>query len=387
MLVLATAMATPVTAQTPASAPSPTPVVLPHAGISLALPAGFEQAVSGDPMDVVRAVQSSGGQVLSAISITTVIVSDRDTAESVADQKVNELSRRLAIRHLQILSKVEMPVAGQKGATRLLSYTFRGQKTFAAQVFFLRQPSEPKVHLCYVLTVECTPAKQKMLLGLLGDLVKSIKLIPLQRPCDMPVTELGDPLKDPKRGYTIRPPAHWPAEMSSTGFRTGLPDFTLDGRLLPTVRLAISEVPENTSAQTFAEKMLDVAQKSSEERNIRFDVISKGAAKMADKDAWQFVVRQTELSKDASQRDTVIIVQRTVCVPRGQFMPWQSYTLAGIGQNCEPSVVVDLVNKLAEGMEITAPESASNPASKPDEETAGEPASMSSPASEPATMP
>jgi len=353
------------------------PVVLdkaidyPHAGISLASPKGFELRPLEDPYDVVNTVVLEKNRPVQAVTLSAFPVASSVTSEAFADSKMAELRKNLAIRHLKLLKKTPMPVAGLKGSARLMSYTFRGVKTLAAQVYVIREGKELKIRICYLLTVVCSADKQPRLLPTLGAVVRSAQLTAVRHPDLAAAGALGKAVQDAKLGYALRRPARWYAVKSPVGAEMGQVDYLLAGASMPSVHLLTQPIgSDEADSKAFAKKSLGIARSVAVKRKQTCEVLAEGPAKMAGLDAYQFAVVQSSakspaLPRAAKNPASVVIVQRTLCATKSDTPRAYLLTLTARGETAKEAQA--LMDKLAAGFSLIAPatQPTTTPATQP----------------------
>jgi hypothetical protein len=349
------------------------PVVLdkaidyPHAGISLASPKGFEARPLENPYDVVNAVVLDNDRPIQAVTLSAFPVAGSVSAEAFADSKMAELRKNLAIRHLKLLKKTPMPVAGLNGSARLMSYTFRGAKTLAAQVYFMREGKEPEVRICYLLTVVCSADKQPRLLPTLGAVVRSAQLTAVRHPDLSGASTLGETVEDASLGYALRRPARWYAVKSAVGAEMGQVDYLLAGASVPSVHLLAQPITgDEANSEAFAKKSLGVLRSVAIKRKQTCEVLAEGPAKMAGLPAYQFAVvpstaKQPALPRSAKSPPSVVIVQRTVCVPGGDTPRAYLLTLTARSETAQAAQA--FMDKLVGGFRLVEP--ATQPTTQP----------------------
>ena len=208
------------------------PIEYPHAGVAVAVPKDFHLQNLREPFDVMSAVMTEGGKSVQAVNLSAFPVDASVTAETFAAEMAAELKKSLAIRHLKVLKTVkEMDVAGAKGIGQSLKYVFRGVRTAAARVYFLRELATAKERLCYVLTVESAASERKgTLIKLLGDVMKTLRQIPLRQPVSLKPPPLGPPHNELRLGISVRPPRGWFVAPLPAGLQMAQTDYLLDGQ-------------------------------------------------------------------------------------------------------------------------------------------------------------
>ena len=357
------------------------PVEYPHAGIIVATPVEFEPQALAAPFDVVRAVVMEGNRAVRAVTLSAFPVAPKVKADDFADAKVLELKKNLAIRNLKLLKKTPIPVAGVSGTARMMSYTFRGAKTVAAQVFFMRNAKSAKVRICYLLTVVTSEDRQAKLLPVLGAVIKSVKLTTVRHPAIAPGAKLGDPIVAYKLGFAIRRPRGWYGTKSMTGAEMGQVDYLLGGIPMPMAQLWVMRPSaEATTSAACAKKHLGMAQALAADRKQTCEVVSEGPVKLGSVGAYQFVLKQAPKKgaapppRGAAGPKAVIIVQRTACVAPNPGDQPKAYVLILTCQGQDAKPPTQLMETIAGSFVLLAA------TSKPSTAPATRPAGVTAPA-------
>lgn len=379
-------------AQSPGRAAKPRPLEYPHAGIALAVPRGFAPCPAAGAYDIMRAVRKQNERAVQGVTLSAYCVAEKVTADLVADDMLQRLKDDLAFRRVRLLKKTPMTVAGIRAAGRKIRYTLRGEETIAARVYFIRALPGTRVRICYVLTVEAVAEKDGDLLRVLGETIKTVTLTSPRHPAAIPVERLGEPVKDYKRGYGVRPPAGWFATVTPLGVRMGQVDYLLGGQLMPTVDVMVGAVPPARTAEACAKEAMQLAIGAAVESGLTATVLSQGPAKLGVVAGYQFVLRQAVRPKPAmapadknAQAQPpvppvpVLIVQRTICArpparPRPASRPGHpgapgpatqpttkptrrfSYSLVLITQGVKPAAAAAMMDKIAPGFELFCPD-------------------------------
>ena len=233
-----------------------------HAGIALAVPGNFKHQDLSEPYDVMRAVLAQDDKFLQAVTVSAFPIAEKVTAESFADAMTEELKKNLTIRHLKVVKKVAIPIAGRTGSAYRMTYTYRGIRTSAARVYFVRELSPPNLRVCYVLTVESDESRKASLLRVLGAVMKTLKLTAIRHPSEIKVDVLRKPYKDHKLGFAIAPPKGWYVRPLDDGVVLAQTDYLAGGIPMPTVRVIVAPAPAGATSTAQADKCLVMAKKA-----------------------------------------------------------------------------------------------------------------------------
>jgi len=278
------------------------PVVnYPHAGVSLALPAGFKPHVVPDSFVVVRAGLVIGGQPAQAITLSAFGVRPETTVSEFADFAEKSLKAKLSVRKFQALKGVSIKVAGIKGVARLLKYSYDGDMTTAARVFFIRELKGDGLRICYVLTVEVNVKHEKSLLPTLDKVIKSVKLTTMQPPASIPVRLSERKLSDYRGGFSIRVPEAWYAGAVRGGVSLGQKNYLIGGANSPQIAILSTEAKPGASSQAFAKKAVSRYLAATTRPDSGVELLSHGPVKIGDQDAYQYILKITYKVRPATQ--------------------------------------------------------------------------------------
>jgi len=344
-------------------------VAFPHAGIALAWPERFVFRAAHEPYDVARAVLLEGGQPVLAVTVSAFPLAGRKVAaDEFAEQMTAEMDANLAVRHLEVLKKTPMRVAGLEAAARLLSYTFRGEEVFAARVYWIRPLTDPEVELSYAVTVEATAKRRSELLPVLGEVIKTVRLFPLSHPSPEGIETFTEPVVDRLAGYSIRPPLGWYVQQGPGETAIGQMDYLRGGLLAVSAQVLVREHPQPITATEHIEQCIEVAAETAAKVGLDGHLVSKGPAKLAGRAGRQFVFYQAPKAQAPAtcpaagsapasgpaagpEEKGVVIVQRTVCLPAGDEKT-KSYSLVVVCQGDDVEAANAFAEKLAAGVRL-----------------------------------
>jgi len=343
-------------------------VEYPNAGIAIAVPRTFEYKLASAPFDVMSASTEEAGRPSQAVTLSAFPITDKGTAEEFAEAKMAELNRDLAIRNLKTHKKTPMSVAGAKGAARLVSYSFRGTQSVAAQVYFLREIKGSPTRICYLLTVVAAAQKQSKLLGVLGAVIKSIRFIPVKQPEIPAEIKLEEPLRDSKLGFSVRWPKGWYIDRSGAGVETGLIDYRQGGIPMPSVKVvAVPASADAATSEACSKKFLAIARSVAARNKQETSTLSDAPAKLGDLPAHQFILKIIEKpnptpSLGGLDPGDVVLVHRAACVVRPGAEPI-AYMIVITARAAERAPAEKLMDAMAETFKVLAP--ATRPTTRP----------------------
>jgi hypothetical protein len=271
-----------------------------------------------------------------------------------------------------------MTVAALPASARLLTYTYRGVETTAARVFFLRPVKNGAVRLCYVLTVESALAHKDELLPVLGEVIKTVKLLDVQAPLAVGVARLTAPWPDTRRGYAIRPPLGWYSAQTSVGVQMAVTDYRMGGETALTASVAVAACPGQSPPRAHAAKAIERAAKAADGQGRATTVVARAAAKLGGVAAHQFVLRQTAKKPRPGDRP-VYIVHRLTCCRLAKEAPPQCFSLILICQGGDEKIATGLMEKIASGFSFLKPPLSVHPATAPATQPTTRPAGKGAP--------
>ena len=369
------------------------PVDYSNAGISIAVPQGFLPKLISAPFDVMSAAIEEANRPVEAITLSAFPIVGTVLAEEFAEGKMSDLQRNLAIRNLKTLRKTPMPVAGATGAARLVTYSFRGTQSVAAQVYFIRDiPNNPN-RICYLLTVVTSLEKQAALLPALGAVIKSVSFTPLKEPEIPAKITLEEPARDLDLGFSIRLPKGWYIDRSGAGVEAGLVNYLQGGIPMPSIKVVAAPASvDAATSEACSKKLLAMLQSGAVRNKQETRTVSDGKTMLGDLPAWQFVLQIVEKpnptpSLGSTQPGDLIIINRTAClnVPGKQPI---AYTVTITAKATEQVAAGKLIDAMAGTFKAIGP--ATQPATSP---AATQPATAAAatiqprPATQPATSP
>ena len=347
-------------------------IELPHAGISLTLPAGYVSQLPGDPY-VLEAGPDKAGARARNITLTLVVGGEKATVDSECDEMISDISRNPIFTRLQILKRVEAKVAGQPGKITLLTYTHRGDPCIAAVAIFMRDLPEKATTICYVLSAETLIEDQNSLLPALEAVIKSVRITDVQHPSALPAGELGQEVADPRAGYAIRPPHGWSVVQDPGGLVLVQRDYLLKGEWAFMGTVQVAEATPGATGKSYIEQSIA----ASLEQSRPMKVVESAPAKLGRFEGHQVVLHPDlstssssgPASRPASQpappAPNILVVHRAAHVPGKGRQPDRIFSLKLICRGAEAEKAVEIMDKLASGfsvVEIARPAAETRPA-------------------------
>jgi len=347
------------------------PVDYPHAGVSIALPEGFKADLVPDPVMVMRAALVKGKQAAQAVTVSAFCVAGKAAASEFADFSDNALKAQLSVRKFKTVRSIPITVAGIKGVLRLLKYTYDGDPTTAARVYFIRQLKDEGAGICYMLNVEVGVKHESKLTGTLGKLIKGFKLIEVQSPASIPVRLSAHKLANHRGGFSIRTPQGWFGSAVRGGVTTGQKNYLIGGADSPQIAILTASVKPDASSETFAKMVVSKYLQAAADPDSGVKLVSKGPAKVGARDAYQYVMRITIKDAPATRPvkgkpdadKTGIQAVRVVCRTDSSGKSVRAYLLTLACQEDEAKFVTPWLDAIGEGFEfLPLPDAAKKPA-------------------------
>jgi hypothetical protein len=277
-------------------------VEYPWAGISLAIPTGFETQTLYEEYQIVVATRIEGKQATQSISLSAFPVDGQVTAKKFSQVTLEGLKTSLATRRLKVLKETTVRIAGLDGAARSMTYSHRGVETAAVGVCFIREvkpPADrqdntsgaeaPKIRIAYLMTMEVAVKYKDALLRSFDAVVKTVKLTDIHHPIDVTRKFRGPFVKDYRRGYGIRLPIGWVGIKGELGVSLGQTDYLLGGITSPLVQVVSLTVSADTDAKQCGQKAIDFERK----HGMKIEILSESPIKLAGRDGYQYVVRKS----------------------------------------------------------------------------------------------
>jgi len=266
------------------------PLEYPHAGIRLALPAGFELRPAGVRGQILNTSRPAEGRATIAITLDTRVVGEGVTPRSFWDFALGHWQRGGAA-DMRLLEERDVQVGGVDAVARLLTYSSGRHQAAAVGACFIRQVKRPAAEplwIAYLLLLKGSADRMTAMFPMINGIAKSITLSEIRRPIDMPVELTDTAVRDPLGRYALRLPKGWSFAQVKAGPVLGQVDLLLGGAASPRVRAMVTDMPKSMDAKACG---LDVIAFVREQKGHKVDILSQGAAKVGGKDGYQFILR------------------------------------------------------------------------------------------------
>lgn len=354
----------------------------PHAGVKIAVPKTFEYRVPTGRFSVIRAVKSSGNKVVLGVTLSAFPQGEKKvTADEIADAMTAEMGKSLAIRNLKLVRKLPMTVCDIKGTARLLSYTFRGKKTTAARVFFIRELKNESERICYVLTVEAAEGRKTDQVRTLGNVIKSMKLVPVQHPRELKIESYQPVWTHYKLDFSVQPPKGWFAVETPTGVALGQVDYLAKPVPSPSPAVAVVavEMEKGTTCADLARKTRLHYQAEAASADRKCTPVASGKAKLSGVEGTQLAMwigpkdEKTPTTQPADGASYEVVILRVICVPHPtKDDAVRAYSLVYNATNQPPDDAAATLQHVAEKFRLTGKSAPAEPSEDSENKTGSE---------------
>ncbi len=275
------------------------PLELSHAGLQIAIPLGFTRNGLFDASTILSATRIESGKANQSISVLCYPVPATTTAEILATGILTDTQENLAIRHLKIIKKTPMRVAGLDGVAHSLSYSQGGLETVSINLCVIRKVTPPKwtnpgikplkeFHLAYIISLEVAKTHAKLLHRTFDELAKTVVMTDFRKPIDRTWTFRGGYLKNPTTGVGIRQPSGWTASLTDFGVSLWVSDFRLKAVPSPNVEIVSVKTAKGPDAKQCLHRGIVEQRK----KGFVIDILREGAITLAGKPGYQISLRK-----------------------------------------------------------------------------------------------
>jgi len=337
------------------------PVRLAFAGVTIAMPKGFDFQTSSNSTMVIRAVKTEKDKPVMAVTLSAWPAAPKTTLATFI-RAVQP--KTLALKKFKIVKTIPLKVAGLPAEAWMVSYTYEGVDTTAMRVYFLRDLKRSELKIGYALIVEANPKRGAETLAVLRAVLKTFELSPLVRPKDERIVLAPEPIVSRKHLYSIRPPMWWKIGVTqdrSTIHLTQM-DYVVGNTRMPYVGLFVQS--ETASAKDSVTRAKDKFVRILKSKGVPCESLLEGPARMGGLDGYEFYVRHKVAGQDGKKIQAVF-AQRTVCANG------RSYMLLALCETDQADPAAAVINALASGFKLlgaaTAPAAApaTGPATAP----------------------
>ncbi len=345
-----------------------------HAGISLAMPKGYEAVVVGEPFDVLRCELREKGRAVLSVSLWAFPVEPKVTADLYAEAMLSELAHNPAIKNFKAVPRSTMKVASLTGTVARISYGFHGGEVAAVRLYFLREVG--RCRLCYVLNLQGDLDRQGELGPLLTELAKTIKLVPLAHPSAASMKDHLGPVEEPRLGLAVRPPRGWYLHLPKgecsvevagglplvrTGLHVGQMDLADNGESQAQAALIMADVASADDANACPAMMAKACSQLAAGK-----VTAETAASLLGQAGSQIVLGPPAAEGLPKAEDEpplqAFTVIRAACLPANDKGAHKAFAIVLQCRSADAAAAAAMMERLASGFDLM-PHAASNPAS------------------------
>jgi tetratricopeptide (TPR) repeat protein len=282
------------------------PVDYPWAGIRLAMPKGFQATPLGSFNQVVTGtVEGSGNDPGYPVTLYAYPVSQSGmTLKAFMDFMTGAMREWSFVKDMSTDCEAEVPFQTGKAMVRLIAYTNTANESNSLMgwVAFIREPKDGKgPRIAYILGLAMNEKQADRLVPALAAIAKSMELTDAASPAPGGVAMQGALYEDPRLQFSISLPSGWAGNPTDRGYEMGQMDFAR-GAVSPKVEVVAQTIPGTFTAKSFGEE----AVQRKLPKGVTRKVLSQGAAKLAGRDGYQFVVSQTP-DEEAAGRPAVLV--------------------------------------------------------------------------------
>ncbi len=278
------------------------PLDLSHAGLQIAIPLGFIRNELFSESMVLSTTRIDSGKANQSISVSCYPVAADVTAETLAQGILEDTKGNLTIRHLKIIKKTPIRVAGLNAIAHSLSYSQGGLETVSINLCVIRKVTPPKwtnplikplteFHLAYVVTLEVAKTHAKLLHRTFDKVAKTIVMTDFRKPIDRSWVFHGAYLKNTDTGVGMRHPSGWTVAMTPLGLSMWVTDYRLKAVPSPNVEIVSVKTAKGPDAKLCIHRGIETQRK----KGFVIDILREGAITLAGKPGYQVSLRKRYL--------------------------------------------------------------------------------------------
>ncbi len=332
----------------------------PHVGITLTVPAGFTCQGVSDKFVVMRADLFEQEKAVLKIFVRAVPADPSTKANDLSLAALSQLKSRTEIDAVEsLVEPMPMEVAGLPGVAGRVKYNLNGQDFAAVNVCFIRSLNGGTgIRIAYLLTVISQGAAEARMLPVLSEVIKSIRLIPVQHPRSAGIQMLCDPLEDLRFGYSIQVPRGWFVSQSPTGMTMGQADYLSDCTEGVLVEIIARDIPADGEFLLAVDTQIQKYTQNSHQ-GYGLEVVSREAAELSGLEAQLVTLTERQdapstapAQAEAIEVDKLVSVHLFAQSPTGEPGKTKLYELSGTFINVEPKHAAKMLLQIAAGFKI-----------------------------------
>ncbi len=332
----------------------------PHVGITLTAPAGFTCQSVSDKFVVMRADLYEQGKSVLKIFVRAVLAEPGISADDLNSVALAQLKSRTEIQDVQNLVEPRpMDVAGLGGVAGRVKYNLNGQEYAAVNVCFIRDLNGGSgIRIAYLLTVVSDGANETRLLPTLSEVIKSIRLIPIQHPRSAGIQLLCDPLVDQRFGYSVQVPRGWFASQTPTGMTMGQADYLAGCREGISAEIIARDIPADQEISYVIDRQIETCTQNGSEDQT-FEVVAQVPAELSGLSGQLVVLAERAdepttgpIQANAGELEKKVSVHLFAPSDSGEPGQARLFELTGTFINVEPRQAAKMLQQIADGFKI-----------------------------------
>ena len=344
-------------AETPSTLPADPkmsrPQKLPGAGLSIALPVGFETLPLSEPNEALAALRIEGRKATQSLTLAIHTVGVGDSPETFESALVDQSRHELAVRHFQADGQRPCRAAGLAGVQQAMQYVHRGTPTSAIRACLARDlpatDATPARRLMIVLSVETAREHAALLPATFRAVLDSLKTEPIVSPINQPIALSKNWLKDYRGGCGIRQPESWTGQSGARRIVTFAQDNTRGGIENPELHVVSLDISGAPTAKQLGDRAIAFEKK----QGARLLVLQERASTLDGKPAWEYLLQRTIHDPMEKTPDRVDIeVRRLLCVPEEDRKQTRHYALLLRLQGGHPRLAQTMMATLADSFRL-----------------------------------
>ena len=190
-------------------APAAQTVGLPHAGLSVTLPAQFALQAPIGPGDVLQGVYAADDQLLQMVTVSAFPIARGRSVVTWLEDSYMQSRKDPTLSSVKVLSRAKVTVAGQAGRAYILRLQ-RGDEThFVAQAAFVRERPNEEADTLISVRVWSRASQKGSLVDRLEAVCQRLELINITAVEDAPSQFIEQPIAQPGYGLAVKAPRGW----------------------------------------------------------------------------------------------------------------------------------------------------------------------------------
>jgi hypothetical protein len=236
-------------------AEAPKRVELPHAGVSLAVPADYELQPPSREFEVLAAVLGSDEGVLKLVRLEVGMVDVDEEPAGLLEEQYIDMRKSGMWSGLKQVSSADVRVAGRGGAARVLRYDRPDGKRYLAQVTVVRPLAGKDWSLAYTLSAEARQTQRSGLIDVLQRVSRSMEFMEVRPVREVKLELLASPVVGQNIAASMPVPVGWYGGPGPYGMTAGVADYSLGLRNVMLVQLGLRPEQGQRSAAEAVEQL------------------------------------------------------------------------------------------------------------------------------------